>query len=103
MYAPAQSRRLRKRLLTRDRAVAGSSQISQESLMSKLFQRIQYACLFLAAIFTLPAVAFAQSTRGELAGNITDTTGALVPGAKVVVVNTETGATSETVSTSSGL
>ena len=71
--------------------------------MSKLFKRIEYVCLLLAAIFTLSAVAFAQSTRGELAGNITDTTGALVPGAKVVVVNADTGATSETVSTSSGL
>lgn len=44
----------------------------------------------------------AQSTRGELAGNVTDSSGAVIVGAKVVAVGIDTGEKSETVTTSSG-
>jgi hypothetical protein len=70
--------------------------------MSKLFRRWIYICLLLAAVFAYSGVAFAQSTRGELAGNISDSSGALVPGAKIVATGIDTGITSETISTSSG-
>jgi hypothetical protein len=71
--------------------------------MNGWMHRFGVVGLLLAAVLTFAGAALGQSTRGELAGNITDTSGALVPGAKVVVVNTDTGANSETVSTSAGL
>jgi hypothetical protein len=49
-----------------------------------------------------PVYFFAQSTRGALAGNVTDTSGAVVVGAKIVAVGVDTGVKTETVSTSSG-
>jgi hypothetical protein len=53
-------------------------------------------------MLTIPVLTFAQSTRGELAGNVTDSTGAVITGAKVVAVGIDTGVTNETVTTSAG-
>jgi hypothetical protein len=60
--------------------------------------------MILAAVLVLAlgARAVAQSTRGELAGSVTDPSGALLPGATIVAVNEATGGKSQTVSTSSG-
>jgi hypothetical protein len=60
------------------------------------------ACLLLLAMLTIPLLSFAQSTRGELAGDVTDSTGAMVAGAKVVAVGIDTRITNQTVTTSSG-
>jgi hypothetical protein len=46
--------------------------------------------------------AFAQSDRGTITGTVADATGALIPGAQVVLTNQETGTRSETVTTSTG-
>jgi Carboxypeptidase regulatory-like domain len=44
----------------------------------------------------------AQTFRGGIAGSVQDTTGAVVPNAKISLLGTDTGYTRETVSTSSG-
>src|SRR5215470_1100208 len=59
--------------------------------------------LLLSSIILLVcSVSFAQSDRGTLTGTITDPTSAVIPGATVAVVNTETGTKYETVSTETG-
>jgi hypothetical protein len=70
----------------------------QERLM-KNFGRI--CSLILAVVFSTSA-ALAQSSHGAIAGNVTDPTGAVIPGAKVLVVEEGTGTKSATVSTSAG-
>ena len=70
--------------------------------MSKLLHRSGFVCLLLISMLTIPVLTFAQSTRGELAGNVTDSTGAVITGAKVVAVGIDTGVTNETVTTSAG-
>src|ERR1700721_312335 len=60
--------------------------------------------LFLLAIFVVFAVStsLAQTSDGALAGTITDSSGAVVPGANIVATELEAGARSATVSTGSG-
>ena len=55
---------------------------------------------FLVGSFT--SVAIAQSARGELAGNVTDSTGAAISGATISATNQSTGGKNETRSTSAG-
>lgn len=45
---------------------------------------------------------FAQSDRGVITGTVTDSTGALIPGVKIVLTNANTGANSDTVTTGTG-
>jgi len=63
---------------------------------------VKFCSLMLAITFVLAATAFGQSSQGAMGGTVTDPTGAVVPGAQVVVVNAATGAKSQTVSTSAG-
>src|SRR5207248_909672 len=50
--------------------------------------------VLLIALMLLAAAAFGQTTgAATIVGTVTDSTGALIPGAKVTVVNTETGFT----------
>jgi hypothetical protein len=65
----------------------------------KNFGRI---CSLILAVVLTTSAAFAQSSHGAIAGNVTDPTGAVIPGAKVLAVEAATGAKSQTVSTSSG-
>ena len=58
-------------------------------------------CLFIVLV-ALTTQSNAQSTRGEMAGNVTDTSGAGVVGARIVAVAIETRSKSETVTTSTG-
>ena len=58
-------------------------------------------------LLTLPALVcpvsmYAQSTRGELAGSVTDSSGAVISGAKITATNEATGTKNDAVSTSSG-
>lgn len=62
----------------------------------RLFPGILLAFLFLS----IPS--FAQSNRGEIAGSVTDTVGAVIPNAQVAAKNDETGNTTKAVSTSAG-
>ncbi len=59
---------------------------------------LSYAMLCLL----LAATAHAQSDRGTITGTVTDSSGAVVPGAIVVAENPQTGTRHETVSTSTG-
>jgi hypothetical protein len=56
----------------------------------------------LFAIILFSGLLLGQSNRGEITGTVTDSTNALVPGAKVILTNVETGAQSDTVTTGTG-
>jgi hypothetical protein len=58
--------------------------------------------LLIALSFLSISALFAQSDRGVITGTISDSTGALIPGARVVLTNANTGANSETVATGTG-
>jgi hypothetical protein len=60
------------------------------------------SCLLLLSWLAICAPSLAQSTRGELAGNITDSSGAAVVGAKIVATSVDSGTKYESVTTSSG-
>src|SRR6266581_4393983 len=53
-------------------------------------------------LFVLSLAAFAQSDRGTMTGTVSDTTGAVIPGASIVATNIETNARYETISTETG-
>ncbi len=61
-----------------------------------------YQVLFLLLLFTVPFAAIAQTFRGGIAGTVTDASGAVVPGAKLILTGTDTGSTQTTESTSAG-
>ena len=54
------------------------------------------------AVFLLSWSLLGQSNRGAITGTVADSAGALVPGAKVVLANTETGARFDTITTGTG-
>ena len=59
--------------------------------------------LFLIISMFLSMVAlFAQSDRGAITGTVSDSTGALIPGVRIVLTNVNTGANSDTVTTGTG-
>src|SRR5258708_509235 len=64
--------------------------------------RLLRAHLALLLPFALSVTAFAQSERGTVSGTIRDTTGAVVPGAKIVVTNPATNSTFNLTSNESG-
>ncbi len=59
-------------------------------------------CLLAGVALFLAIPGMAQSTRGVLAGTVTDSTGAVVPGAVVIALDSATGVSNRSVSTSSG-
>src|SRR6266568_4055859 len=61
--------------------------------------------LSVAAVFLCMAVAgFAQSTNSsDLRGTVTDSSGAVIPGATVTIVNTETGVTTNLTTNDAGI
>ena len=52
-------------------------------------------------LLTMTAL-FAQSDRGVITGTVTDSTGALIPGVRIVLSNANTGANADTVTTGTG-
>lgn len=57
-----------------------------------------------AVVFGVAAAGFAQSTNSsDLRGTVTDSTGAIIPGVKVTILNTETGVTTELATNGSGI
>jgi hypothetical protein len=59
--------------------------------------------LVLLASLVVAAPAWAQFETGNVVGTIKDSTGAVVPGAKVTLTNTQTGVTNERISDANGL
>lgn len=60
-------------------------------------------CAVLSMLMIVGAVLQAQSVHGTLAGVVTDSTGAVIPGARVDIVNTGTAATYNATTTSVGV
>ncbi|MCX6598331.1 MAG: carboxypeptidase regulatory-like domain-containing protein [Acidobacteria bacterium] len=60
--------------------------------------RSRFAALLLLSFGAL----FAQSERGTITGTVTDTSGAVIPGAKVIITNTQTGVAVNVPSNESG-
>ena len=54
------------------------------------------------AVLLLPLSLLGQSNRGAITGTVSDSAGALIPGAQVLLTNVETGAKSDTVTTGTG-
>ena len=55
-----------------------------------LCQQFKRPVLFLATLLFLTSAAVAQLTTADILGTVTDTTGAVVPNAKVTLLNLET-------------
>ena len=70
--------------------------------MSEFLRKGSLVCFLLSGLIAFSQSAFAQSTRGSLAGSVNDTSGAVIAGAKIVAVGVDTGVKNQTVSTSSG-
>ena len=69
--------------------------------MSRFIRCWTLSLCFLAAI---ASPAFTQSTNsGDIRGTVTDTSGALVPGVSVTVLNLDTGAKKDLVTNDDGL
>ena len=72
---------------------------SRNATANKLRNFLSVCVLFLCAA----SLALAQAGRGSISGLVTDPGGALIQGAKVVLLNPATGVTQHTVTTSAGL
>ena len=59
-------------------------------------------CSF-AAVLALAIAAQAQTSRGTVSGTVMDASGAVVPGASVLVVGTETGVRRSTLTNEAGI
>jgi hypothetical protein len=64
--------------------------------------RWQHTAFYLLLILLFPLASLAQTFRGAINGTVTDQSGASVPGATVEAVNTGTGASLKTASSSAG-
>src|ERR1044071_3835388 len=66
---------------------------------------IALRCLLIAAVSLLMAIpGLAQSTNSsDLRGTVTDSTGAVIPGAKVTILNTETGVVTDLTTNEAGI
>ncbi len=69
-------------------------------LYKGVFARLPF---FLTMLFCCCVAALAQAGRGGISGQVADSTGAIIPGAKVVAQNRATGVKLSTVSTAAGI
>src|ERR1039458_6517055 len=72
---------------------------SRNAIVKTARNFLSVCILFLCA----GSVALAQAGRGSISGLVSDPSGAIVPGAQVVLLNTATGVTQHTVTSSAGL
>src|SRR5215470_17505598 len=56
-----------------------------------VISRIARGALLPALVLTFAFSSFAQSERGTISGTVRDSSGAVIPGAKVTIINTATG------------
>jgi hypothetical protein len=73
-----------------------------EVKMDSAFRCLSTRLLLVFLCLALSAGAFAQGGTGELSGLVTDSSGAVVPGAEVKLTNSATGETRTAISTSAG-
>src|SRR5690242_2699413 len=80
------------------------SSISSSRGMSKLQTGLAVFFIIFAAILTLvtPLAIHAQSSAASMSGTITDSTGAVIPDARIVLRNVDTNVEQSTVSGSAG-
>ena len=71
-----------------------------ENVARSIRRQCAWTLLVALVLFSLPITA--QDATGKIAGNITDATGAVIPGAAVVVTNLETKTTKKTVTNQQG-
>ncbi len=69
----------------------------------KLLKRFLHFGVIILACGLFASPIFGQSDRGSIRGTVTDPSGALVPNAKVIVTNNDTGEKRETVSNDEGI
>ncbi len=67
------------------------------------FLSISGNCILCILVVFTAIAAFGQAGRGSISGTVTDASGAVIPGCQVVLLNKETGAKQETVTSSAGL
>ena len=72
------------------------------SLLLAKLSLLGLTAALLMTIGFLPERSFAQATSGNLAGVVTDSTGAIVPNAEIIVTNVDTGIQSTTKTNSNG-
>ena len=70
--------------------------------MKIILRSIGIAAILCSAIFWIPGSAFAQQGNGSISGTVTDSTGAVVPGANMTATQTATGLTLKTVTSGEG-
>jgi hypothetical protein len=71
-------------------------------MISKEYPKSVSLCL--ASIFVALLPTFAQQTNvGNITGSVADASGAIIPGADVIAMNTATGVAYQTVATNAGL
>src|ERR1700723_542914 len=89
------------RALGRDQIMDwGSTYLLGRNSMMRFRRRVLVLCLLLCTA----GLAFSQSTNsGDIRGTVTDSSGAVVPGVAVTVLNLDTGATKDLVTNSDGL
>src|SRR5579863_5998239 len=66
--------------------------LAEGELMSRFFRLLAHLTVSIALLGTIPAHTWAQNAAGRIIGNVTDPTGAAIPGADVTVTNVATGA-----------
>src|SRR3954471_15725194 len=67
-----------------------------------IHMELRSAARIAAFLVALPLLVLSQSDRGTITGSISDEGAAVIPGAKLTVRNTQTGAVLETVTTTTG-
>src|SRR5271154_6136141 len=87
----------------RNRFTAPSfAELNRRNRMESAFRNIWTYSLLTIVVMALCVGAFAQGGAGELTGQVTDTTGAVVAGVQVKLSNAATGAVRTTMTTSAG-
>jgi hypothetical protein len=81
-------------------AISRRNEMSEDPMKSNSFRKL-VACAVALLMFT--AFGRAQTVTGTITGTVTDPSGAVIPGAHIVAVNTDTGVNSSATSDSAGV
>jgi hypothetical protein len=79
---------------------AGNRGDTEEDVVRTRFARVALALAI--ALLNLPGLLQAQGLTGQITGTVTDTTGAVLPGATITIRNVGTGLTRDTVTDADG-